>query len=358
MKRIVCVALIFPMVMGAFRLSNGQTEVARSRKDGVSQKLALTDTVVVKSELAEGFVDPLKCDGSGNFYLMTSVDANSGIRKLNAKGDRLAVFVANSASDVDVLVATFFSVTPDGDVYQLAFLRKSKDRVVLVFNKDGTYKTHIKLDTDFTWIPSEVAAFPSGDFLVTGLRNNPDRDVNVKLPFTAIFSSSGNMKKQISLQDDKLIEDLASSGDSHVVPPTHPLGNVAVEGGQMEAGEDGNIYLMRRMSPAIFYAISPGGEVVKRFFVDAGSADLSPIAMHLSGTRIAILFRNPQTREQIIKVVDLSGKKVATYDDQHINGKGMLGSAFACYATNPAERFFFLFTADDGYLGFRIAEPR
>ena len=41
--------------------------------------------------------------------------------------------------------------------------------------------------------------------------------------------------------------------------------NRAVGWGQTEPAKDGNIYSMRRASPADFYAISPGGEVVKRF---------------------------------------------------------------------------------------------
>lgn len=313
---------------GAALICRGQSGTAPKDKNIATPKppqLALVDSVVVKSEMAQGFVDPLKCDGDGNLYLMSAVDATSGIRKLNARGERLALFVANSASDLQVQLATYFSVAPNGDVYQLAFLRKTIDRAVLVYSKDGKYKRHIKLNVNFDWVPSEVASFPDGDVLVAGSKSDPNSDVHVKLPFTALFSSSGTLRKQVALEDDEKIQDMAVSGDSRVVPPDHPFSNMAVVGGQMEAAGDGNVYLMRRMSPAIVYAVSPDGEVVKRFSVDPGNADYMPISMHIAGRRIAILFREPQTDEVSVKIVDLEGRELETYDEPKVNGRERWG---------------------------------
>ena len=137
----------------------------------------------------------------------------------------------------------------------------------------------------------------------------------------------------------------------------HAYGNRAVELGQMEGANDGNIYLMRRLPSPILYAISPGGEVVRHFTVDTGSTDFIPDSMHIAGGKIAIVFREPQTREEFIKIVDLNGKELATYDEPVENGRGTFGGAFACYSDN-SERFTFLYTDDDGHLGFKIAEPR
>ena len=74
-----------------------------------------------------------------------------------------------------------------------------------------------------------------------------------------------------------------------------------------------------------------------------------PIAMRIADNRIALLFTQRQTFEKIMKVVDLEGKELATYDELREHGKpklGTLGSAFACYTLHP-ERFTFLLTADD-----------
>ena len=45
-----------------------------------------------------------------------------------------------------------------------------------------------------------------------------------------------------------------------------------------------------------------------------------------------------------MKIVDLEGRELATYDELRVDGKpkmGMLGAAFACYTQQP-ERFTFL----------------
>ena len=82
-----------------------------------------------------------------------------------------------------------------------------------------------------------------------------------------------------------------------------------------------------------------------------------PSVMHMAGNRIATLFRNALTLEEIIKVVDLDGHDVATYEEPVINGQHALGPAFACYANNP-ERFTFLTTTEDNKLGLIFATPQ
>ena len=86
--------------------------------------------------------------------------------------------------------------------------------------------------------------------------------------------------------------------------------------GRAEAGDDRNIYVMRKTSPAIVYAISPGGEVLRRFTVDPGDTSYSPFVMQVAGGRIAILFLEPQTQKEIINVPDLEGHELATYAGQ------------------------------------------
>ena len=67
--------------------------------------------------------------------------------------------------------------------------------------------------------------------------------------------------------------------DPHATDAANPFGNRAIELGLMEAGNDGNLYLMRRLSPAILSAISPAGEVIRRFTVDPGEADYMPTGL-------------------------------------------------------------------------------
>jgi len=287
---------------------------------------------------------------------MTDYDGETGIRKLNKKGELVALFRASTATDPKIDSAMNFSVGLDGTVYQVAFPH-SRQRYVLAFGKDGVVKSEIKLDTSFGWVPSRVKPFASGDLLITGLKYDPAGADLPRLPFTGIFSSSGVLLRQIALADDKSIHDMAASGDERVVPAGSPLNNSAVERGAMEAASDGNIYLMRNLSPAVVYAISPGGAVVKRFTVDPGKAHYRPFVMHIVGGKIAILFREAQTHEQFVRVVDLDGHELGTYSDTVTNGMSHLGLAFACYTDNP-ERMTFLGVTDDNRLQYKIAEPR
>jgi hypothetical protein len=87
--------------------------------------------------------------------------------------------------------------------------------------------------------------FPSGDLLVSGLRYDRDKNNHVMWPFTGIFSSDGTLLKEVTLEDDDDIRNLAASGDARVSSTTNPYGNHAVEFGQSEAADDGNIYLIR-----------------------------------------------------------------------------------------------------------------
>jgi hypothetical protein len=137
---------------------------------------------------------------------------------------------------------------------------------------------------------------------------------------------------------------MAAVGDSRVADPNAPGVNRAVELGDMDAAEDGNVYLMRHLSPAIIYAISVEGKLLRRFTVDPGQPDYVPSGMHIVGDRIVLEFFQPQEGNPVIKIVDLLRKGLATY---HIDPQVKIGAALACYASNP-DRFTYLGGDDDG----------
>jgi hypothetical protein len=182
-------------------------------------------------------------------------------------------------------------------------------------------------------------------------------------PFTGIFSADGQLLKELDLEDDKVIDGMALSRDPRVVSSLNPLSNRAVSWGKMQAARDGNIYVMRWLSPTVFYAVAPDGKVVRRFTVDSGRDDLMPMEMHISDDRIAVLFVQRETHEKLMQVIDLEGHELATYDyDKPADGGSKsnvahLGLAFACYSAKP-ERFTFLTTTDDHRIQLQLAEGR
>lgn len=322
--------------------------VAEKTREKLIDNLHLTPLeAVTSSEVANSFLGPFVCDGDANLYLRSENAGVTGIRKLNAKGERVTLFEPSANPDIKVGLTGYFTLSKTGELYALIFPADQIYRFVMVFASDGTYKTSIKLDPGFVWFPSALAVFPNGNFLITGERY--DRDPKLpRLPFTGIFRSDGRLLKELDLEDDNLIHEMGKAHDTQVTLPQHPTGNRAVALSQMEPAVDGNLYLMRWLSPAVFYAISPSGEVVRRFTVDPTDSKYRPFAMHISGNRIATLFYEPQTMEKVLKIVDLEGNELASYDELRENGKpahGMLGLAFACYSAQP-ERFTFLITND------------
>jgi hypothetical protein len=306
--------------------------------DVAGQLPTLTLRETVKTAYVNaGLYLPAKCDRDGNVYLRgVNHDGVHAIYKLNAGGKQVALLQPDLATPGSKpVVGGYFSVGKDGYVYELVGSWEDRKNHVLIYRSDGTLKTDIKLETDFAWIPAQVAAFPSGNFLVTGLKYDHPRTNSVKLPFTGIFGPDGSLLREVKLEDDDMIHDMAVVGDSRVTAPEAPGVNHAVELGDMDAANDGNIYLMRRLSPAILYAISPDGEVVRRFTVDGGQLDSMPEDMHIARDRIAVRFR------ELIKVVDLEGRELATYVLQ----EGPLEFPVACYSTKP-ERFTFLGDGD------------
>jgi len=105
-------------------------------------------SVVAQSEMASSFVEPLWCDQDGNVYL-ASDELATAIRKLNAKGERVALYQPIANPDIKVGSTGYFAVRADGTLYVLTFAKNELSRYVLVFKPDGTYKTKIKLDPGF-----------------------------------------------------------------------------------------------------------------------------------------------------------------------------------------------------------------
>jgi hypothetical protein len=336
------------------KASGTQSGVAK-RVDG---HLVRTGVITAPTEILTTFMRPLRCDADGNFYLQTDA-TNPAIRKINARGERVAVFRPAENPDLKIDAVASFALAPDGRLYELVFPHEIK-RYVFIYKPDGTFKEAIKLEPGFSWTTHALAVFPNGQILVAG--SEYDRDpMAASWPFTGIFAADGRLLKEIKLDDDDALRDMAASGDPRVISPTVPNANHAVSFTQMETAADGNIYLMRWTNPAIVYALSAGGEVVRRMTIDPGSDGYRPTEIHVWQNRIAVLFFDDQTKDRLMKIVDLQGHEIATYDEvRDNNGKsvnGMLGLGFACYTENPT-RFVFLGSSDENRLQLWTAEPR
>jgi hypothetical protein len=322
----------------------------------VSLHLTRVDTVNVPSVVANSFYPPFECDADGNIYFQNDPRAPA-IQKFNSKGEPVALFRAAPNTEKKIDHSGSFAVTPSGDLFELVFPHEI-NRYVFSYKSDGAFKSTIKLDPGFPWMPHRLAVFPSGQMLITGSEYDQDRSAAM-WPFTGIFAADGSLLKEVKLEDDETLHDMAAAGDARVSVPGIPQSNRALANSHIEMAADGNGYLMRWTNPAIIYAISPGGEVVRRLKVDPGESNYQPGTMHVFQNRIAVLFIEPNTYEKIMKIVDLEGHEIATYNELRANGRpqAFLTGAFYCYTENP-KRFIFLGASDDSKLQFWIVEPR
>jgi len=320
------------------------------------QPLVMIQTITAPAELATDFYPPLRCDSDGNLYFRR--DHLDAVHKISPKGEPLAQFqaAANTNKKIDLVMS--FTLGPNDDLYELVFPHEF-DRYVFVYRRDGAFKSAIKLTPGFVFSPHALAVFPSGQLLVAGSEYGRDRSA-AKWPFTGIFAEDGSLLKEIKLEDDETLHDMAAAGDERVTMPQNPQANKAVDFSQIGMAADGNAYLMRWTNPAIIYAISPGGEVLRRLKIDPEGRGYHPASMQVHQNQMAVLFFDPQTHSRVMKVIDLEGHDLGTYDEPKADGKGqgpILGSSFACYTGNPA-RFTFLGSNDDNRLQFYITGLR
>jgi hypothetical protein len=327
-------------------------------KPSEAPHLTVVETITSPTETVSGFAR-ISCDEDGNIFLGLDGPSAPAIRKLNTKGELKTLFQPYGNPDIDILGLGNYAVTTDGELYLFASPKDGKPWWdILVFKSDGSYKTTIKLDPGFGWTPASLAVFANGNILVTGQKVFRDQS-RMQEPFTAIFRSDGRLLKTIDPEDDSHLHELGKSGPSN--SSLVPTSNRAVSWGIMRPARDGNIYVMRALSPAIIYAISPSGEVVRRFTVDPDDASMLPYQMLISGNKVSVLFMNRDSFDAVMKIEDLEGKEISTYSISRAEEKRKpnygVSIVYGCYAASP-EHFTFLRNNDKMRLQLLKVEAR
>ncbi len=196
------------------------------------RQITRAEEVLVPSELAGIFRMPPRCDAEGNIYIRKRNNGNEPILKINLKGERKALFQPPIAVG-KLGITRDFAISAENEVYLIAYA--GRERVIHVFASDGSYKRKITLDAPFLVSPDKLAVFPSGEVLVAG-KSNPKTPRTL---FTGIFSSSGQLIKELALPDDAELRRLAEKGDRQLSDPAAPGINFAVSRGWAGAGADG-----------------------------------------------------------------------------------------------------------------------
>jgi hypothetical protein len=95
--------------------------------------------------------------------------------------------------------------------------------------------------------------------------------------------------KEIYEPEDEEARLKAENGDTAYTRSN--AGNRFVGFGDVAAGSDGNVYLLRGTSPALVYVVSPAGQVLRKLHIDPGTPDFVAGEIKLHAGRLAIGFK-------------------------------------------------------------------
>ena len=286
-------------------------------------------------------VGKAKCDAAGNLYVRVMTAEQSRIHhgisqipieKIAPDGTIAATYRATDAA-TDISAKDIF-VSEEGGVYQVGWIPDGTIYVV-EFSTDGTMRKKVQLGATGV-IPYALAVFKSGELLLSGVKGSDNRT-----PYTAVFRADGGLIKQIYEPEDEDSRHKAATGEAYV--SESGSGNTFVWRGDVAAGSDGNVYLLRASSPGLVYVISPKGEVIRKLRIDPPSSGLVAGMIRPMPGKLAISFLYDGRRDGMTRVVDFEGNPIVDHfsDDVRIN-PGLPG----CYG---ADGFTFL-SWGDGHL--------
>lgn len=282
---------------------------------------------------------PLRCDSRGFIYLRNynpEIDKVPVVR-ISPDGERKAFFRVSAAPEFANSGAIDYAVGLRGEVYFLTSLKRQP--VIVKFREDGSFESTTKLDSRFD--PNHLAVFASGDFLVVGHKLSEKRG-RTSERFTGIFDRGGRLLRELRLPGDPAPE--PEDKKPRTEDPDPPE-DEALELGQAEPAEDGNIYLMRASSPPQVHVISPAGDLLRTLTIRPPAEGFKVGPMQVAGGKVVLEFNQDSpdgTRSIYLFTVSdaVTGEKTIEYVPP-ANGTG----TFACYTPNG---FTFLTTMPGG----------
>lgn len=190
-----------------------------------------------------------QCDKRGNLYFHLDRGSydSTDILKLSSDGQRGQEFkLTGKFADPSTTAFTNFSVTPEGELYVLAW-ENAGEALLFTFDSDGAMKSPTRLDVPEHVMPWDILAFDDGALLFSGYY---DENAGPKLRgkrFVALFEPSGKVQKLLasSTFEDVNLAEVASK---------------MREGGAARA-EDGNTYLL---GPKKVLVISQSGQIIRK----------------------------------------------------------------------------------------------
>ena len=237
-----------------------------------------------------------------------------------------------------------FAVSLRGEVF--AFGHNGNIPEFITFRDDGQFDCASRIDPDV--YSAQLAVFPTGEFLLRGIKVSGPPGKSRDDPFTGIFDRNGKLLKEIALQDDVQFKSRADFKDDAEYRKEYRAAKETFWTGQAFSADDGNIYLVRPSKAAVVDVLSPAGEVVRQLKLNPPDPSFKAGSVKVAGGRVVVEFLqkipgDPQNRiSQFIYSVFDTEKGEKLYDYEPPSG---MGGFFACYTPN---HFTFLDVDDKG----------
>ena len=211
--------------------------------------------IVGADERADGLMHPTACDEQGRVYVKLLWGEPGNVEPLLRISDK---GIVELQFDMSHEMPLRYAMRPEGGV--VMFHSDEHGRFLDSLGSDGKLESSLRLEpTPTPFFPSQLAVFQSGEIFISGQQIKPSYKASA-----AVYNASGALTKQLAFDEDiKKEQEIANDSSAQ------KLHAEAVNESVATAGDDGLVYLMRPTSPALVFAVSRAGEVVRSFKVTA-----------------------------------------------------------------------------------------
>jgi hypothetical protein len=298
-------------------------------------------------EFSGGLAYPTACDEQERPYiklLKSGAGMVGPIFRLSSRG------VVEAQFDTSGALTNRYAVRPDGGVIMMH--SDGGTKFLDNFAPDGTRESSVRLEQPpIRFFPSQLAVFHSGEIFISGLQYRPGYKAS-----TAIYSKTGSLVKQLALDWDEKTE-----GEIAGKPDAQEMNKQTVDKSVAVRGDDGLVYLMRPTNPAVVYAISSAGDVLRKLAVSTPTGAGSPdFGLRVVKSRLLIQFRREcgetvtSCQGSIYVVADATtGKTIAAYQ-----ANKEVAGPIACYSPDPEHFLIFSASPDHHGLDLVAAKPK
>ena len=270
------------------------------------------------------------CDAAGNIYVRPSVGFDdTAIVRLSADGQTQTVYrlLSLSPSTEPPIIFAAFSVTPQGDIWELVEAPDGSRIEVFEFGQEQEAEHRTRLDVPFAVHPQKFAVFENGDVLFTGYYDRRAGTLD-GTSYSALFAPNG-----------KVIKTLDDHSHEYTFDPRKlPEGTIL-------RGDDNRIYFLQS-NRVLIYSVT--GEFLKEVRFEKPDKEFRAFRLDVSEGLLSIEFAKPfqkQTPRGVLHglaktylIVDAADSRVISYylpDEE-------LGNNCVCFNRKQGYTFFWI----------------